>query len=62
MLEIYLDTDDHQFGYKSQHATDMCNFTVKSVIKYSTKQNSSVYTCLLDAAKAFDRVGHCLIN
>ena len=33
MLEIYLDTDDHQFGFKSQHATDMCIFTVKSVIK-----------------------------
>ena len=29
MLEIYLDTDDHQFEFKSQHATDMCIFTVK---------------------------------
>ena len=28
----------------SQHATDMCIFTVKSVIKYYTKQNSSVFT------------------
>ena len=58
MLEIYLDTDDHQFGFKSQHATDMCIFTVKSVIKYYTKQNSSVFTCFLHAAKAFDRVSH----
>ena len=58
MLEIYLDTDDHQFGFKSQHATDMCIFTIKSVIKYYTKQNSSVFTCFLDAAKAFDRVSH----
>ena len=58
MLEIYLDTHDHQFGFKSQHATDMCIFTVKSVIKYYTKQNSSVFTCFLDAAKAFDRVSH----
>ena len=58
MLEMYLDTDDHQFGFKSQHATDMCIFTVKSVIKYYTKQNSSVFTCFLDAAKAFDRVSH----
>ena len=30
----------------------------KSVIKYYTKQNSTVYTCFLDAAKAFDRVSH----
>ena len=64
MLAIYLDTDDHQFGFKSQHATDMCIFTVKSVMKYYTKQNISVFTCFLDAAKAFDRVviGHCLAN
>ena len=58
MLEHYLETHDHQFGFKSQHATDMCIFTVKSVIKYYTKQNSTVFTCFLDAAKAFDRVSH----
>ena len=38
--------------------TDMCIFTVKSVIKYYTEQNTAVYTCLLDARKAFDRVNH----
>ena len=57
-LEEYLQTHDHQFGFKKQHSTDMCIFTVKSVIKYYTKQKSSVYTCFLDAAKAFDRVSH----
>ena len=36
----------------------MCIFTVKSVIKYYTEQNTAVYTCLLDARKAFDRVNH----
>ena len=58
MLEKYLHTHDHQFGFKSQHATDMCIFTVKSVIEYYTKQNSTAFTCFLDAAKAFDRVSH----
>ena len=29
---------------------------MKSVVKYYTKQKSSVYTCFLDAAEAFDRV------
>ena len=58
MLEKYLHTHDQQFEFKSQHATDMCIFTLKSVIKYYTKQNSTVYTCFLDAAKAFDRVSH----
>ena len=58
MLEKYLHTHDQQFGFKSQHATDMCIFTVKSLIKYYTKQNSTVFTCFIDAAKAFDRVSH----
>ena len=58
MLEKYLHTDDQQFGFKSQHATDMCIFTVKSVIKYYTKQNSTVFTRFLDAAKAFDKMSH----
>ena len=58
MLKQYLHTHDHQFGFKKQHSTDMCIFTVNSVIKYYTKQNSSVYTYFLGAAKAFDRVSH----
>ena len=47
MLEKYLHTHDQRFGFKSQQATDMCIFTVKSVIKYYTKQNSTVFTCFL---------------
>ena len=58
VLEAYLLTYDHQFGFKCKHSTDMCIFTVKSLVKYYTGQNTSVYTCLLDASKAFDRVNH----
>ena len=58
VLDAYLITHDHQFGFKSKHSTDMCIFTVRSVIKYYTEQNTAVYTCLLDARKAFDRVNH----
>ena len=36
----------------------MCIYTVKSVIKYYFRQNSPVYTCFLDASKAFDRISH----
>ena len=32
--ELQLDTSDNQFGFKKQHSTDLCIFTVKSVIKY----------------------------
>ena len=58
MLKEYLQTYDHQFGFKKQHSANMCIFTVKSVVKYYTKQKSSVYTCSFEAAKAFDRVNH----
>ena len=58
ILDTYLITHDHQLGFKSKHSTDMCIFTVKSVIKYYTEQNTAVYTCLLDARKACDRVNH----
>ena len=58
IIENYICTHDHQFGFKKQHATDMCIYTVKSVIKYYTRQNSPVYTCFLDASKAFDRISH----
>ena len=58
MLDIYLETDFHQFGFKSQHSTTCAFLTVISALKYYTKQNGSVFTCFLDAAKAFDRVSH----
>ena len=58
MGEKYLHTHDQQFRFKSQHVKDMCIFTVKNVIKYYTKQNSTVFTCFLDAGKAFDKVSH----
>ena len=31
-LARYLITHDHQFGFKSKHSTDMCIFTVKSIV------------------------------
>ena len=58
ILNTYLITHDHQFGFKSKHSTDMCIFIVRSVIKYYTVQNTAIYTCLLDARKVFDRVNH----
>ena len=61
VLETYLLTHDYQFGFKSKHFSDMCIFTVKSLFKYYTDQNTAVYTCLLDASKAFDQVNHWML-
>ena len=57
-LETYLLTHDHLFRFKFNHSTDMRIFTVKSLIKYYTDQNTPVYTCLLEASKTFDRDIH----
>ena len=58
IIELYSDTHDNQFGFKKQHSTDMCIFTLISVIKYYTRQSTPVFSCFLDASKAFDRVNH----
>ena len=34
LMASYLVTRDNQFGFKKKHSTDMCIFSVKSVIKY----------------------------
>ena len=34
LMESYLVTRDNQFGFKKKRSTDMCIFSVKSVIKY----------------------------
>ena len=38
ILETYLITHDHQFGFKAKHSTDMCIFTIKTLVKYYTDQ------------------------
>ena len=57
-MESYLVTRDNQFGFKKKHSTDLCIFSVKSVIKYYNLYKSPVYSCFLDASKAYDRVNH----
>ena len=58
ILQMYLITHDHQYGFKTKHSADMCMFTVKSIIKYYTGHNTPAYPCFLDASKAFDRINH----
>ena len=57
-VETQLITSDNRFGFKRKHGTDLCIFTVKSVIKYDNLLNIPVYTCFLDASKAYGRVNH----
>ena len=45
-----------QFGFKNKHSTIMCSLAYYEVINHYLCNHSNVYSCLLDASKAFDRV------
>jgi hypothetical protein len=48
-----------QFGFKAAHSTAMCSMILKETIEHYRCNNSSVFCVMLDATKAFDRVGYC---
>ena len=52
----YLKTDDMQFGFKNNHSTVLCTAVSIETINHYMNEGSDVYSCLIDASKAFDRV------
>ncbi len=53
-----LPTCDIQFAFKNKHSTVMCSLVVKEVMHYYVNNKSDVYSCCVDATKAFDREKH----
>ena len=53
---VLLRSDDFQFAYKKSCFTIQGVSMVTEVINYYINNGSSVYMCMLDASKAFDRV------
>ena len=54
-----LETCSNQFGFKAKHSIYiMCILAFKEAILKYRDLSSNVYTCFLDASKAFDRVNH----
>ena len=51
-----LQTCDLQFDFKSNHSTVLCTTIYMETINHCVNEGSNVYSCLLDASKAFDRV------
>ena len=43
-------------GFKPTLGTDMCIYSLKEIIGSYSKLNGCVFSCFLDASKAFDRV------
>ena len=49
-------SSDMQFAYKSQHATKLCSVVYLQTLQYYIQNSNQVYSCLLDASKACDRI------
>ena len=45
-----------QFGFKANHSTVMCGLVFHERMNFYFKNGSNVYSCLLDASKAFAKV------
>ena len=45
-----------QFGFKPNHLNLLCTVIYIETINDYANEGSNVYSCLLDASKAFDRV------
>ena len=59
-------TSDMQFDFKQHHSTVMCSLLYHEVINHYLCNGSNVYSSLLDASKAFDKVHYgtiyCIIR
>ena len=44
------------FGFKEKHSTSLCTLMYSEIINHYTNNKSNVYSCLLEASKAFDLV------
>ena len=60
-IAVYLNTCSNQFGFKAKHSTDMTIYALKEAALKYLSLNSNVYSCFLDASKAFDRVNHYVL-
>ena len=51
-------TSSLQFGFKKKSSPVMCSMTAQEVISHYNSNKNKVFTVLLDASKAFDRVNY----
>ncbi len=42
-LELYLLTNDHRYGFKRKHSTDMCIYALKEIIQKYRSLNSTMF-------------------
>ena len=52
----HLHSTHNQFGFKSEHGTELCVFAFNELLRYYVEHGSGMHIAFLDASKAFDRV------
>ena len=56
--QVYLWTEDSQFGFMQVLGTKMAIFALKHTVDFYHNQETTVYMCFLDLKKVFARVNH----
>ena len=51
-----LKTSNLQYAFQKKHSTVQCSAVFQQMVKHYLDNGSEVYSCVLDASKAFDRV------
>ena len=49
-------SSDLQYAFKQGHSTNMCTLIIKEIIAHYIARGSEVYSCFIDASKAFDKI------
>ena len=56
LCDDFVYTSEMQFGFKQNYSTVLCSLMYNEVVSNYLQNGSNVYSCLLDASKAFDRI------
>ena len=51
----------YRFGFKPTLGTYLCIYSLEEIIGSYSQLNGCVFSCFLDASKAFDRVKHSML-
>ena len=60
-ISIYLNFSPCQFGYRRNKSTSLATFLFKETVGRCLSKSLSVFECLLDMRKAFERITHDLL-
>jgi len=60
-LSTFLKSSDFHFGFNENYSCVHAIYTVKEVLNYFNKQQSTLNLAAFDISKAFDKVNHFIL-